>query len=245
MDTYIRIYLPHFITNVLGWETQADDVAKTTYPNRIGTGFWRQSGADFPSSTARVSLDPATQAKLYSDMEYMICLSANEFMTRQFHEGRISPESIKKINSYWGSKNRPQVVAFHFDQATQRRLIISNLRSLRFDGECSTNPILLNANLRNWKVIVKEMSVRTFCAPDSAIRKHMHDIHKILAMLDTPVSIFLGFEDLQMSTLSLMNQHLKEQYQSGCDKSFLSNLRSSQGSSGRASEGSWRMMYNA
>ena len=220
-----------------------------TYPNRnrIGSGFWdwRQSGAEFPSSTARVSLGPATQAKLYSDMEYMICLSANEFLTRQFSEGRISSESIKKINSYWGSKNRPQVVGFHFDQATQRRLIISNLRSLRFDGECSTNPILLNANLRNWKVIVKEMSVRTFCAPDSAIRKHMHDIHKILAMLDTPVSIFLGFEDLQMHTLSLMSQHLKEQYRSGCANSIMSSLKSSQSSSGRGSEDSWRMMYDA
>lgn len=215
-----------------------------TYPNRISSGFWRQS-ADFPSSTARVSLDPATQAKLYSDMEYMICLSANDFLTRQHGEGRISPESIKKINSYWGSKNRPQVVEFHFDQATQRRLIISNLRNLRFNGECSTNPILLNANLHNWKVIVKEMSVRTFCAPDSAVRKHMHDIHKILDMLDTPVSIFLDFEDLQVRMLSLMNQHLKERYQSGCDNSIASSLRSSQSSSIRGSEDSWRMQDHA
>lgn len=215
-----------------------------TYPNRIGSGLWRQS-ADFPSSTARVSLDPATQAKLYSAMEYMICLSANDFLTRQYSEGRISPESIKRINSYWGSKNRPQVVEFHFDQATQRRLIFSNLRNLRFDGECSTNPILLNANLRNWKVIVKEMSVRTFCAPDSVIRKHMHDIHKILGMLDTPVSIFLSFEDLQMRMLSLMNQHLKEQYQAGCENSIISSLRSSQDSSIRGSEDSWRMQYDA
>ena len=218
---------------------QTDDVAKV-YPNSLSSGSLRRPGVP-SSSTARVSLDPATQAKLYADMEYMICLRANDFLVQQHSEGRISPDSIKKINNLWGSKNRPQVVEFHFDQATQRRLIISNLRDLRFNGECSTNPILLSTNLHNWKAIAKEMSVRTFCTPDSAIRKHMHDIHKILDMLGTPVSTFLAFEDLQMRTLSLMNHHLRERYRSGYDSSTLSGSRSCRSSSTRGSEDSWRM----
>lgn len=218
---------------------QADDVAKV-YPNRFNYGSQRRPG-DSPNSTARVSLDPATQAKLYADMESMICLRANDFLIQQYSEGRISPESIKRINNLWGSKNRPQVVEFRFDQATQRRLITSNLRNLRFSGECSTNPILLSTNLHNWKAIAKEMSVRTFCTPDSAIRKHMHDIHKIIDMLGSPVSTFLAFEDLQMHTLSLMNHHLRERYLSCCDSSSFSGSTSSRSSSIGGSEDNRRM----
>lgn len=207
------------------------------YPNRFSHGSLRRSKY-FTSSVARVSLDPAAQAKLYSEMEVMICLSANDFLIQQHSENRLSSDSLKKTNSFWGSKNRPQVVQFHFDQATQRRLILSNLRSLQFNGECSTNPILLSANLHNWKSIVKEMSVRTFCAPDSVIRKHLHDIHKILDMLGAPPSTFLAFEELQMRTLSLMNTHLREKYRSGSDGSTFSDSRGSRASSIRYSEDS-------
>ena len=196
------------------------------YPNRFSYGSLRHSKVS-SNQTARVSLDPSTQAKLYSDMEVIICLSANNFLIQQHSEGRITTDSIRKINSFWGSKNRPQVMEFHFDQATQRRLILSNIRNMRFNGECSTNPVLLNTNLHNWRAIVKEMSVRTFCAPDSVIRKHMHDIHKILDMLGAPVATFLDFEELQMHTLSIMNMHLKGRYRSGCDTSTLSGSRSS------------------
>lgn len=142
----------------------------------------------------------------------MICVTANTFLVRQYEAGRISEESIKKVTNFWGSKNRPQVVEFQFDQATQRRLILSNIRTLSFDGESSTNPILLHSNLHNWKAVVKEMSVRTFCAPDSAIRKHMHDIHKLLEMLGAHDATLLAFEELQMSTLALMRQRRQMNY---------------------------------
>ena len=168
-----------------------------------------------PESTIPISLDPPTQAKLYSEMEVMICVSANKFLLDQYNEGRLSEESIRKVTNYWGSKNRPQVIEFQFDQATQRRLIMSNIRTLRFTGECSTNPILLKSNLNNWKAVSKEMSVRTFCAPDSAIRKHMHDIHKLLDMLDAPLVTYITFEELQMRTLSLMKAHLEKLCQTG------------------------------
>jgi hypothetical protein len=145
-------------------------------------------------------------------MEVMICVTANTFLVRQYETSRISDESIKKVTNFWGSKNRPQVVEFQFDQATQRRLILSNIRTLRFNGESSTNPILLHSNLHNWKAVVKEMSVRTFCAPDSAIRKHMHDIQKLLDMLGAHDATLLAFEELQMSTLALMRQRRQLNY---------------------------------
>ncbi|KAL4920736.1 hypothetical protein BDW62DRAFT_220692 [Aspergillus aurantiobrunneus] len=165
-----------------------------------------------PNSTVAISLDPTAQAKLYSEMEVMICVSSNKFLVQQYNDGRISKESVKKINSFWGSKNRPKVVEFQFDQATQRQLILSNIRTLHFNGESSTNPVTLHSNLQNWKAVVKEMSVRTFCAPDSVIRKHMHDIQKLLDMLGAPIATFLAFEELQMRTLVLMKEQRAKNY---------------------------------
>ncbi|KAL5332396.1 hypothetical protein BJX70DRAFT_393019 [Aspergillus crustosus] len=165
-----------------------------------------------PRTTVPISLDPTAQAKLYSEMEVMICVSANRFLVEQFNRGRLSRDSIRKVNSFWDSKNRPEVVEFQFDQATQRQLILSNIRTLHFNGESSTNPVLLHSNLQNWKAVVKEMSVRTFCAPDSVIRKHMHDIQKLLDMLGAPIATFLAFEELQMRTLFFLKEQRARNY---------------------------------
>ncbi|KAA8648295.1 hypothetical protein EYZ11_001993 [Aspergillus tanneri] len=187
----------------------AEDMAKV-YPIPFVHGHRHMKIVS--ESTVPISLDPPTQAKMYSELEVMICVTANNFLVKQHKNGRVSEESIRKVTNFWGSKNRPQVVEFQFDQATQRRLILSNIRTLQFNGESSTNPILLHSNLHNWKSIVKEMNVRTFCAPDSAIRKHMHDLHKLLDMLDAPHITFVAFQELQMKTLSMMKKRLEEQY---------------------------------
>ncbi|KAK1142735.1 hypothetical protein N8T08_007367 [Aspergillus melleus] len=190
----------------------------------------------FPTTTVPISLNPPMQAKMYSELEVMICVTANDFLVQQYSSGRVSEESIRKVKSFWGSKNRPQVVEFQFDQATQRQLILSNIRTLQFNGESSTNPILLHSNLRNWKAIVQEMSVRTFCAPDSAIRKHMHDIHKLLEMLGVPTVTFLAFQDLQMKALAMMKKHLEERYthEKGNSKPSRPRNGSTQGCRGQA-----------
>lgn len=183
---------------------QAGDVARSTPFNIHGL-----NGAKIVGKTAApLSLDRSQQAKLYSELELMVCFSANNFLVEQYSGGRVSTDSVKKITASWGSKNRPQVVEFQFDQATQRQLILSNLSTLSFHGEASTNPILLNSNLRDWKSIIKDMGIRTFCFPDSSIRKHLHDIHNILEMLGAPLQTRLAFENLQMSTLSLMQEEL-------------------------------------
>ncbi|EEH47289.1 uncharacterized protein PADG_03387 [Paracoccidioides brasiliensis Pb18] len=165
-------------------------------------------------STFPISLDPPTQAKLYSEMELMICVTANKFLLDQHKDSRMSVESVTKITNFWTSKNRPQVVQFQFDQLTQRDLIIYNLRTFKFHGECSQNVVALNSTLRNWKAVAKEMSVRTFCTPDSVIRKHMHDTHKILEMLGAPLVTFLAFQELQVNTLALMKQEQERVIQS-------------------------------
>ncbi|KAE8375599.1 hypothetical protein BDV26DRAFT_294904 [Aspergillus bertholletiae] len=160
-----------------------------------------------PHSVIPISLNPPIQAMLYSELEVMICVSANSFLVQQYDECRLSGESIKRIKGYWGSKNRPPVIEFQFDQATQQRLISDNKRTLRFHGESSTNPVLLNSNLHNWKAIVKEMRIRTFCTPDSMIRKHMHDVYKLLDMLGAPIATLVVCQKLYMRALPLMGNY--------------------------------------
>ncbi|KAJ5656559.1 hypothetical protein N7507_008509 [Penicillium longicatenatum] len=144
----------------------------------------------------QVSLKPTCQAKLYSDLEVMICTTANDFLLRQYYDGRISQYSVNKVLQQWGSKNRPQVYQFHFDQTTQRRLILENRRTLDFSGGCSTNAMQFHSSMQSWKAIATEMSARTFCLPDSAIRKNLFEIQQILDMLGAPVSTLRELNDL-------------------------------------------------
>ncbi|GBF62914.1 hypothetical protein TMEN_5511 [Trichophyton mentagrophytes] len=169
-------------------------------------------------STCPISLDPPTQAKLYSEMELMICVTANQFLVSQYQAGYMSAESVNKITNFWVSNGRPPVVQFQFDQATQRDLIIYNLRTFKFHGECAYNTVVLNATLYNWKAMAKEMSIRTFCYPDSVIRKHMHDTHKILEMLGGPLVTFLAFQELQMGALAAMKKAQEKQLKEADDK---------------------------
>lgn len=161
-------------------------------------------------STFPVSLDPPTQAKLYSEIELMICVTANKFLIQQYEHGRMSPESVSKVTSFWGGKNRPQVIEFQFDQATQRDLILYNLKTFQFYGESAKNPVVLNSTMYNWKTIAKEMSVRTFCNPDSVVKKHMHDTHKVLEMLGAPLVTFLAFQELQVKALATIRETQKK-----------------------------------
>lgn len=128
----------------------------------------------------------------------------------QYYDGRISQHSIEKVQEYWTSKNRPQVTEFQFDQATQRDLIMANRRSLKFTGESSTNPIMLESNLSNWRIMAQEMNVRTFCLPDSVIRKHLHDTRNILDMLNASLVILQQLRDVNVQAQDeMMDEYIK------------------------------------
>ena len=168
-----------------------------------------------PTSKFPVSLDPPTQSKIYSEIELMICATANRYLLDESQSGRMDVESLRKITHYWQSKNRPQVIEFQFDQATQRDLVLLNLKTFRFYGPSAENPVALTAMLQSWKTLAKEMSVRTFCTPDSVIKKQMHDCYKILEMLGAPFVTFFAFQDVQLRALKLIVQQQKRLEQCG------------------------------
>ncbi|KAL8637430.1 MAG: hypothetical protein Q9228_005299 [Teloschistes exilis] len=157
-----------------------------------------------PISTFPVSLSPPEQAKFYSEVELMICATANNYLLIQKAEGRMSYESMVKVTTMWYQKNRPQVIDFMFDQLTQRDLILYNIKSFRFYGPYAENGVKINAMMNCWKTVAKEMSVRTFCTGDSTMRKQIQDIYKILEMLGAPMVSFMAFQQIQVGVLKTM-----------------------------------------
>lgn len=141
-----------------------------------------------------------TQVKLYAELEYLIVTTANRFLMDEYYDGHVSDLSIRRLTKEWISKNRPGVPQFCFDQSTQRELIFANRQSLKFGGGASTQPMLLHTIFSNWKAVCIETSVRSFCLPDAAVRKHLHDIEGILEMLQAPPSIMETMQTLAIRT---------------------------------------------
>lgn len=197
-------------SNSIGLRGQTEDVSKVSkfIPTTL---YQHESPSKSPSKTKfYVSLSPPMQAKLYSEMELMICATANQYLNVQQKEGRMTVESLKKVTEWWASKNRPQVIEFMFDQATQRDLVLYNLKSFRFYGPNADNSFQMNAMMQSWKALSRDMSVRTFCTPDSVIRKHTHDCYKILEMLGAPLVTFMAFQEIQMKALKVMREEQKK-----------------------------------
>ncbi|KAJ5178228.1 uncharacterized protein N7500_000927 [Penicillium coprophilum] len=133
-------------------------------------------------NTARITLNTDVQSILFAEIENMITHAANEFLLKEYYDGHLSINSLNKVKRKWERKNMPGVPEFHFDQATQYKIISANRDHLNF-GKTS-NGIPTFAVLRNWKRISKSMSIRTFVAPDSVIKKHIHDILGLLEILN-------------------------------------------------------------
>ena len=157
-----------------------------------------KSKSKFPIKTKfYVSLSPPIQARLYSEMELMIVATANEYLQGQQSEGRMSIEALGRVLENWMSKNRPQVIEFLFDQATQRELVLLNMRTFRFFGQNGENLIAINRMMQQWKALARDMSVRNFCTPDAVVRKNLVDAYKVLEMLGAPMVTFLAFVDIK------------------------------------------------
>lgn len=147
-------------------------------------------------STIPVSMSPPQQSALYNELELIILSTANKYLMLQYGENRMSVESVRTVTEYWRGKGRPQVIEFQYDQATQRDLIVANQKTFRFHGEKAGNALQISGMLYNWKENAREMSIRTFCAPDSVIQKQLHDTYKILELLGGEVVTFLALQEI-------------------------------------------------
>ena len=165
-----------------------------------------------PPSSFPISLDPAYQARLQADIELLICVSANKFLLHEAKAGRISKDTVNRIRRSWESRNLPQVLEYHYDQTTQRELILANFRTVQFQGQFRNDFIALNSTMLSWDTLAKEMSIRTFCSADSAIKKQLHDAQRVLEMLGSPLVTCLAFEQLHIKALEMMTKCQKERF---------------------------------
>lgn len=141
----------------------------------------------------------------------MICATANQYLNTQAEQSRMSVESLQKVTTYWISKNRPQVIEFMFDQATQRDLVLYNLKTFRFYGPNASNIVAMNSMMQAWKSLAREMAVRTFCSPDAVVQKHMQDAYKVLEMLGATLVTFLAFQEISLKATKIIVEEQKKQ----------------------------------
>jgi hypothetical protein len=162
-------------------------------------------------SVLSVSLSAPEQAKIYMELELMVVVSANTFLMNQFSQGRIAVDTIKKTVDAWGSKGRPVVIEFMYDQGTQRDLVALNQHNFRFYGERAGDTMRINSMLYNWKSVATLMAVRTLCNADTVILKLLFDIEQILELLGAREPVMLRLQHLRATANETMRLERQRQ----------------------------------
>lgn len=154
-----------------------------------------------------INVDPESQSEIYSKLELFLCMSANTYLLVQLQNNRfVGNDSIKRFVNFWKSKNRPIVPEFQFDLKTQRDIIVHNIRTFEFPGKYGLDPVLLKATLDAWGSVVNQLNVRTYCWPDSAIRKLFHDVEPVLEMLGASRDVIATFLEMKQVVVGLVHQ---------------------------------------
>ncbi|MCJ1324102.1 hypothetical protein MMC10_000764 [Thelotrema lepadinum] len=160
-----------------------------------------------PSGPA-VSVPPSEQMRLYGELELLLQTVANNYLHTQKELGHLSPSSVAKVSKAWHNKNRPQVLEFRFDLGTQLDLVRLNSTTLTFYGPRSADPLHKAALFNSWKGVARELGVRTFCNPDAAVKKMVHDSYKMLEMLGAKTPVFLMLQGLQQRVLRRIEEEV-------------------------------------
>jgi len=92
--------------------TQLRDHARDFMDKIPNITFSGHSELPLQPSTFPVTLSPYSQGDFYMQLELLVTVECNRFITSEFQYGRISTESVKKIVESWKSRGRPQVCRF-------------------------------------------------------------------------------------------------------------------------------------
>lgn len=151
-----------------------------------------------------------TQAEIYSKVELFMCVAANDYLVVQMYYDRfVAPDGVKRFVKFWKAKNRPTVPEFQFDMKTQYDIVMHNVRDLEFPGKYGLDPVLLKSTLDAWGNVVKQLSVRNFCWPDSAILKLFHDVYPVLEMLGADPEFMGVFVEMRRLVVQIIEESKK------------------------------------
>ena len=131
----------------------------------------------------------------------MLKTVVNDFLIRQMEAGRMSVSSIQKVTKDWANRGRPQILEFHFDLETQLELIKLNSGTFRFHGEDGPNGMKQAVMFNCFRGVVRELSIRSYCAPDSVVKKILVDSYRIIEMMGASYEIFMLLQHIQAKIL--------------------------------------------
>ncbi len=191
------LYAARFFANIRLKGKEISEKLPSVELNGRGAGE-RSAG----SSTFPVTLSPYVQGVFYMQLELLLNIETNRFIMNQLQYGRVSVESVRRTVQIWQNKGRPQVTNFRYDCATQRDLVLQNIDAMHFVGVNALSKMKLHSVLASWKVLAKEMSIRTFCQPDSVVKKHVHDAEKVLELIDADTDSMLAFQEMRARIIS-------------------------------------------
>ncbi|KAK5955751.1 hypothetical protein OHC33_003392 [Knufia fluminis] len=157
-----------------------------------------------------VSIKSSGQSKLWSELEYMLIETCNSFLKEELEAGRLSRDSIIRTKRQWQARNRPQVIEFYYDQAAQYDLIIANLRTVQLYSDYAQDAIMMNSVLHQWKILIRELSVKTLCMPDSIVRRWLHDGRRVLELLGASQITLSHLDRLSSLCLAVIGSAEKE-----------------------------------
>lgn len=162
----------------------------------LGRGTPAQEPSKFP-----VSLSPYVQGDFYMQLELLLNITTNNFLQHELACGRVLAASIKTVSTQWAAKGRPQVLGFRYDLSTQRELVGLNADTMHFNGINAFSRTRLLAVMAAWKVLAREVAVRTFCQPDSAVKKHLHDAEGVLVVVGAGDDEMYAFREMRERVL--------------------------------------------
>ena len=163
-----------------------------------------------PSPTKLIiSLAAPAQAHIFMEAELMLIHTANKFLMAAFSEGLLDFDTIKKASESWKGKGRPMVTQFSYDQETQRKLIVANQDRIHFHRTLVHDRARTFSLLQNWKRITSLMSTRTFCNPDSILRKMLNDVGLILEILGAEEGVLLRLQQIRAGAEKMIHEAIE------------------------------------
>ncbi|KAI9894586.1 MAG: hypothetical protein M1814_001940 [Vezdaea aestivalis] len=147
-------------------------------------------------SKVPINVPALDQSLILTEVELMIQSATNEFLKAQVALSNLSSDSVSKTFDGWRKRGRSGVIEFRFDVVTQRDLVLENEQTVRFYGPTDYDLVKRVIVINNWKALVAVLKVRSFCHPDSVVKRAVVDSHRILEMLGAHPDLDLRLTEL-------------------------------------------------
>ncbi|KAH8897811.1 hypothetical protein GQ53DRAFT_624464, partial [Thozetella sp. PMI_491] len=144
-----------------------------------------------------ISFSMREQSLIYCDLEFLLSVSLNGYLTCQFNSGRLDRQKLSKIEEGWKQKGRPGVSSFHYDLETQLELLRVHVYDFKFYGRLASAPASILGFIDIMKVNARTIRVRTMCQPDTVIAKQIVDTESLFNLLGVPDEVHTMLQNVR------------------------------------------------